>query len=82
MKRLILTAAAASTMLFAVATVNSSALAAPIAPSAALPDAARSLDQVQDVRYYHHHYYRRHWGWHRPYYRHWGWRHRYWHRHW
>jgi hypothetical protein len=83
MRRLILAAAAASTMLLTVATVNSGALAAPIAPSTALPDASRSLDQVQDIRYVHHRHYgwhHRHYGWH---HRHWGWRHRHWHhRHW
>jgi hypothetical protein len=73
MKRLILTAAAASTMLFAVATANSGVLAAPIAPSIGTPDAARSLGQVQDVRYVRR--WHRHWGWR---HRHWGWRHRHW----
>jgi hypothetical protein len=78
MKRLLLTAAAASTMLFAVATADSGALAAPIAPSIALPGAASSLDQIQDVRYYrrwHRYGGYRHWGWR---HRHWGWRHRHW----
>jgi hypothetical protein len=88
MKRLILTAAAASTMLFAVATVDSAALAAPIAPSTALPDAARSLDQLQDVRtvcrrvWRHGTWHRRCW-WEPNRHRGWGHRHRGWrHRHW
>ena len=85
MKRLIVAASVASTMFFAVATMNSGAQAAPIAPSAALPDAAGSLDQIQDVRYRRY----RHYGWHHRHYgwrhRHYGWRHRHYgwrHRHW
>jgi hypothetical protein len=88
MKRFILTAAAASTMLITAAAMNSGAVAAPIAPSTALPDAARSLDQVQDIRYVCRRVWR-HGIWHRRCWwepnRHWGWRHRHrgWrHRHW